>query len=120
MSSFPLSQEHPVGNFRVRSCPHLLRDVDTQNSICRKHVNHFTIFLKVALCRCYPSFSARRPTGRSKSNHRARRSPSGPRSEEHTSELQSLMRISYAVFCLNKKNNHKITNTTCQKNDLLY
>src|SRR3546814_3321960 len=32
---------------------------------------------------------------------------SGPptgRSEEHTSELQSLMRISYAVFCLNKKN----------------
>src|SRR3546814_3975645 len=27
----------------------------------------------------------------------------GPRSEEHTSELQSLMRISYAGFCLNKK-----------------
>src|SRR3546814_8150847 len=32
------------------------------------------------------------------------------RSEEHTSELQSLMRISYAVFCLKKKN--KKTNTT--------
>src|SRR3546814_8202748 len=30
--------------------------------------------------------------------------PGGLRSEEHTSELQSLMRISYAVFCLNKKN----------------
>src|SRR3546814_1803424 len=29
--------------------------------------------------------------------------PEGLRSEEHTSELQSLMRISYAVFCLNKK-----------------
>src|SRR3546814_2070306 len=29
---------------------------------------------------------------------------SGLRSEEHTSELQSLMRISYAVFCLKKKN----------------
>src|SRR3546814_7161650 len=29
----------------------------------------------------------------------------GQRSEEHTSELQSLMRISYAVFCLKKKNN---------------
>src|SRR3546814_2724007 len=28
-----------------------------------------------------------------------------PRSEEHTSELQSLMRISYAVFCLKQKNN---------------
>src|SRR3546814_3580295 len=41
---------------------------------------------------------------------RARRSVtqrSGPvsRSEEHTSELQSLMRISYAVFCLKKKKN---------------
>src|SRR3546814_3617217 len=31
------------------------------------------------------------------------RSQSVPRSEEHTSELQSLMRISYAVFCLKKK-----------------
>src|SRR3546814_4336094 len=30
----------------------------------------------------------------------------GRRSEEHTSELQSLMRISYAVFCLNKKSPH--------------
>src|SRR3546814_2529549 len=30
------------------------------------------------------------------------------RSEEHTSELQSLMRISYAVFCLKKKSKHKI------------
>src|SRR3546814_3722087 len=30
--------------------------------------------------------------------------PSVGRSEEHTSELQSLMRISYAVFCLQKKN----------------
>src|SRR3546814_4474753 len=33
----------------------------------------------------------------------------GVRSEEHTSELQSLMRISYAVFCLKKKNKTKIT-----------
>src|SRR3546814_6295141 len=32
-----------------------------------------------------------------------------PRSEEHTSELQSLMRISYAVFCLKKKNNKNKT-----------
>src|SRR3546814_10827531 len=30
----------------------------------------------------------------------------GERSEEHTSELQSLMRISYAVFCLKKKTNY--------------
>src|SRR3546814_1934706 len=34
------------------------------------------------------------------------------RSEEHTSELQSLMRISYAVFCLKKKNNNTISYST--------
>src|SRR3546814_8748595 len=34
------------------------------------------------------------------------------RSEEHTSELQSLMRISYAVFCLTKKNTHTYTRHT--------
>src|SRR3546814_1966567 len=50
------------------------------------------------------------------------------RSEEHTSELQSLMRISYAVFCLKKKKKHKKTkkiiknqtntpNTTFYKNE---
>src|SRR3546814_1133983 len=33
------------------------------------------------------------------------------RSEEHTSELQSLMRISYAVLCLKKQNNKTQTNT---------
>src|SRR3546814_8831239 len=35
--------------------------------------------------------------------HSAQRPAGGQRSEEHTSELQSLMRISYAVFCLKKK-----------------
>src|SRR3546814_6572547 len=35
-------------------------------------------------------------------------STSSSRSEEHTSELQSLMRISYAVFCLKKKKYHSI------------
>src|SRR3546814_5401684 len=39
--------------------------------------------------------------------HERWRGPSQLRSEEHTSELQSLMRISYAVFCLKKKNNKK-------------
>src|SRR3546814_10617352 len=41
-------------------------------------------------------------------------SPKFPRSEEHTSELQSLMRISYAVFCLKKKNHttHTLDQTT--------
>src|SRR3546814_10337364 len=38
------------------------------------------------------------------------------RSEEHTSELQSLMRISYAVFCLKKKNKQKKTTSTTMHN----
>src|SRR3546814_9634401 len=40
---------------------------------------------------------------------RGRPSSSRARSEEHTSELQSLMRISYAVFCLKKKKNIPVT-----------
>src|SRR3546814_9746928 len=39
-----------------------------------------------------------------------------PRSEEHTSELQSLMRISYAVFCLKKKKTQHITYQIITKN----
>src|SRR3546814_1790042 len=44
------------------------------------------------------------------------------RSEEHTSELQSLMRISYAVFCLKKKNKYipSQMNTTKQKHIINY
>src|SRR3546814_1112294 len=42
----------------------------------------------------------------------AEQAPARPKSEEHTSELQSLMRISYAVFCLKKK---KIE--TCKRAD---
>src|SRR3546814_4702998 len=39
------------------------------------------------------------------------------RSEEHTSELQSLMRISYAVFCLKKKKTQKQKTTSNNKNN---
>src|SRR3546814_4464601 len=37
------------------------------------------------------------------------------RTEEHTSELQSLIRISYAVFCLKKKNSVKTTQKHCRQ-----
>src|SRR3546814_6112588 len=40
------------------------------------------------------------------------------RSEEHTSELQSLMRISYAVFCLKKKKTKLTKNHTHQKDNI--
>src|SRR3546814_983093 len=65
-----------------------------------------------AKCRPLPtllmpnSMTPRKPASRKKAVSR---------SEEHTSELQSLMRISYAVFCLKKKNihtTHQSTNDT--------
>src|SRR3546814_9745394 len=47
------------------------------------------------------------PTGRTRNrDDRDRFMACAGRSEEHTSELQSLMRISYAVFCLKKKKMH--------------
>src|SRR3546814_2380898 len=54
----------------------------------------------------------RKPDGLGGAGRLPRRRPADvprERSEEHTSELQSLMRISYAVFCLKKKN--RTTNT---------
>src|SRR3546814_1443086 len=55
----------------------------------------------------------RRPCPAQDGPHRASAAPISPlyshRSEEHTSELQSLMRISYAVFCLKKKNRKTTT-----------
>src|SRR3546814_4369839 len=54
------------------------------------------------------SAPSRRSKNRSSSMSNSPR-PMISRSEEHTSELQSLMRISYAVFCLNKKKNTKST-----------
>src|SRR3546814_6006985 len=52
-----------------------------------------------------------RPPGR-KITISMNRTPRVRRSEEHTSELQSLMRISYAVFCLKKKNKTTQQQTT--------
>src|SRR3546814_9768660 len=55
-----------------------------------------------------PERARRAPVEHPRREHRQRRpqaglEPGDRRSEEHTSELQSLMRISYAVFCLTKK-----------------
>src|SRR3546814_3653428 len=56
-------------------------------------------------CCAMLAFEGRAKSGKSLSHGRVRARCRGlHRSEEHTSELQSLMRISYAVFCLKKKN----------------
>src|SRR3546814_5308172 len=58
---------------------------------------------------CSPVAAGSRLSGRSTwADRPGRFRLSSFRSEEHTSELQSLMRISYAVFCLKKKKKHKI------------
>src|SRR3546814_2172066 len=55
------------------------------------------------------TFAARKPSHllQPAARHMGRIAVADIRSEEHTSELQSLMRISYAVFCLKKKNKQK-------------
>src|SRR3546814_3568810 len=57
------------------------------------------------------------PVQRRRPGHRRRPRRLRERSEEHTSELQSLMRISYAVFCLKKKNANQ-TNITKRINNI--
>src|SRR3546814_20586028 len=64
---------------------------------------HDVIQWKSVCWRGYNSFAARASKQEAEQNSRRERS------EEHTSELQSLMRISYAVFCLKKKHNIKLT-----------
>src|SRR3546814_2491175 len=53
-------------------------------------------------------------------SQRWRRKIESNRSEEHTSELQSLMRISYAVFCLTKKTTTELHNTKSTSYDIDY
>src|SRR3546814_10870042 len=55
---------------------------------------------------------AQGPGDRNGGGRPAPRLSTGRRSEEHTSELQSLMRISYAVLCLKKKNKNNKKKTT--------
>src|SRR3546814_5570264 len=70
-----------------------------------------TLFPYTTLFRSRPAGSRRRRDVRGRGGRQASDAirsstalkTTAPRSEEHTSELQSLMRISYAVFCLKKK-----------------
>src|SRR3546814_16927647 len=63
-----------------------------------------TLFRSEARARAFMSATVNRPTSiRDHPRYLGARSRTIERSEEHTSELQSPMRISYAVFCLKKK-----------------
>src|SRR3546814_7893108 len=90
-------------------CSSDLAAVDTQGPTSPTWARHF----KIALARCFSTIFTEMPQRCATSallspsmrlSRKTVRHLSGScRSEEHTSELQSLMRISYAVFCLKKK-----------------
>src|SRR3546814_10642243 len=71
----------------------------------------YTTLFRSPRLRCPKSPPHRSPRRRRAGPRRPCRQAGRPprRSEEHTSELQSLMRISYAVFCLKKKHNTRTT-----------
>src|SRR3546814_7121676 len=72
------------------------------------------------LARCHPRWRQARCSRRDRKPHAPQpsrcRHRRATRSEEHTSELQSLMRISYAVFCLKKKTTKHTTTKTSHIN----
>src|SRR3546814_3680586 len=76
----------------IRACAQALR---------AKHIN--VLRAAVAQPACPPSDPGAGQDQRNDENQAYDQAQDGGRSEEHTSELQSLMRISYAVFCLKKK-----------------
>src|SRR3546814_3607341 len=83
-----------------------------------------TLFLSRPRARAWPPRSRRKPPSPNASSisgpiiSRFRpTSKASSRSEEHTSELQSLMRISYAVFCLKKKTDHSHKSSRPKPND---
>src|SRR3546814_3824037 len=91
------------GNDAVVAVDHIVGDVDIIFFAPQQHLAPMfvTILLEV---RIEPVDRDRGAIGRLELERRRRAQPLAiVRSEEHTSELQSLMRISYAVFCLKKK-----------------
>src|SRR3546814_5585838 len=94
---------------RVEIHQRLAVDLAPQQGEVLAHARPVDSRVGVAVCRC----SARKAhrgssSAASAASIRASSAVRRARSEEHTSELQSLMRNSYAVFCLKKKNNNNI------------
>src|SRR3546814_2656127 len=84
--------------FATQFCRITQRNIQLPRDLCPEGFANFTAFI-----RRLPSFELR--DFRKDNLHfiKCQLVQAGKRSEEHTSELQSLMRISYAVFCLKKK-----------------
>src|SRR3546814_9641807 len=72
-----------------------------------RHAFALTLLIAFRLCGTDEVPGVERQQGQRYDFQRRKQRGNGQRSEEHTSELQSLMRISYAVFCLKKKKKKK-------------
>src|SRR3546814_8493590 len=96
------------GGFAGRNQPVDDRLPDKLTALGRDRCQRLQLFGIMFSCHFNsPSVCKTMLTGRQRIPARANaRGGSRQRSEEHTSELQSLMRISYAVFCLKKKKKH--------------
>src|SRR3546814_6251504 len=97
----------PNQNRQMALFAHIATPTETQLDFSQDALSHCLetafLYLRALAGRLFPAFSFQRL------EQCAGMMDHPPRSEEHTSELQSLMRISYAVFCLKKQ---KQTNTT--------
>src|SRR3546814_2971162 len=91
----------PVADLRVRHAP--LSAIEVPRDLTPSMIDEYPILFVAA------ALAEGRTVARGAEELRVKESDRiAVRSEEHTSELQSLMRISYAVFCLKKKKPNKI------------
>src|SRR3546814_4680117 len=98
----------------IRRAPYQWRTAPFLKALCSHALllcsQGYNMPISSVLCRTQEALQRERAAGASLDNVRTQAIRAATawgreRSEEHTSELQSLMRISYAVFCLNKKKN---------------
>src|SRR3546814_4182528 len=87
---------------------HRRHQVEAVDAAAQEHVHDGVVGIRGGVR--WVGEQQRRPGNRADGGGRAAALEELARSEEHTSELQSLMRISYAVFCLKKKKNWSTTN----------
>src|SRR3546814_6607687 len=88
--------------------PHAYNALNTSTHMHTTHQTHQPTCIQRIIPHIFQCISTTFHHAKSKDPH----SPHAGRSEEHTSELQSLTRISYAVFCLKTKNKKKTYPTT--------